>query len=176
MKQEELKYGRKDDEILGILFDISWLWEEYLATILMQYGFKHPNNRRMKGGIYLGYDSGNKCKASLVRYPDFYNKESHGVIIDAKYKKSIDEKEDVNQMITYMYRLKGHLGIFIQPSIEPNGKEVNLQGYGIDAQARLMIYPFLIPTQVSDYKDFKKSMEEEEDSLKTMLINQCAYG
>lgn len=176
LKQEELKYGRNDDEILGILFDISWLWEEYLATILMQYGFKHPNNRRMKGGIYLGYDSGNRCKASLVRYPDFYNKESHGVIIDAKYKKSIDEKEDVNQMITYMYRLKGHLGIFIQPSIEPNGKEVNLQGYGIDAQARLMIYPFLIPTQVSDYKDFKKAMEEEEDSLKTMLINQCAYG
>ena len=75
-----------------------------------------------------------------------------------------------------MYRLKGHLGIFIQPSIEPNGKEVNLQGYGIDAQARLMTYPFLIPTQVSDYKDFKKAMEEEEDSLKTMLINQCAYG
>lgn len=48
------------------------------------------------------------------RYPDFYREEDC-YIIDAKYKREIS-RDDIHQMITYMYRLKGKNGLFIQPS------------------------------------------------------------
>ena len=63
---EEVKYGESSDEICGILFDGAWLWEEYVNTILSNHGFKHPENKLHKGGIYLFDDH------SGIRYPDFY--------------------------------------------------------------------------------------------------------
>ena len=53
LRVEELKYGESDDEVFGILFDGAWLWEEYVNTILQDYGFVHSENKRSKGGIYL---------------------------------------------------------------------------------------------------------------------------
>ena len=53
LRMEEVKYGETDEEICGILFDGAWLWEEYLNTILQKEGFKHPENKKHKGGIYL---------------------------------------------------------------------------------------------------------------------------
>lgn len=63
------------------------------------------------------------------RYPDFY-KEHDYTIIDAKYKVEINNREDVHQMITYMYRLRGKYGIFIQPTSQedPLRKTYYLQG------------------------------------------------
>lgn len=75
---EEVKYGETDEEICGILFDGAWLWEEYLNTILQKEGFKHPENKKHKGGIYLFEDH------SGIRYPDFYK---DGIVLDAKYKR-----------------------------------------------------------------------------------------
>ena len=48
-----LKYGKKDNKIYGLLFDGAWLWEEYLFTILVSYGFRHPRNKMGKDHIYL---------------------------------------------------------------------------------------------------------------------------
>lgn len=36
LRMEEVKYGETDEEICGILFDGTWLWEEYLNTILQK--------------------------------------------------------------------------------------------------------------------------------------------
>ena len=46
LSHERLRYGQNKDEIYGILFDVSWLWEEYLNTLLVPLGFMHPNNRQ----------------------------------------------------------------------------------------------------------------------------------
>ena len=45
LRMEEVKYGENDEEICGILFDGAWLWEEYVNTILCNFGFIHPQNK-----------------------------------------------------------------------------------------------------------------------------------
>ena len=69
LRHEELKYGRNDNEIYGILFDGAWLWEEYLNTILKDCGFTHPQNKLSKGRVYLFKDR------TCSRYPDFYRED-----------------------------------------------------------------------------------------------------
>lgn len=68
------------NKIHGILFDVSYLWEEYLATILTKQGFQHPNNRKGLGCIYLAEYN------RLPRYPDYY-REYDRLIVDANIKR-----------------------------------------------------------------------------------------
>nr|WP_255400126.1 McrC family protein [Prevotella sp. MGM2] len=157
-----MKYGAKDDKIYGILFDVSYLWEEYLASILTKQAFKHPNNKERTGRIYLA-----KHKR-FPRYPDFYREED-SFIIDAKYKREIN-RDDIHQMITYMYRLKGKNGLFIQPSDRICQKEsYDLLGYGIDDNAGLQTYFYPISQIANDYKQFVADMILSENILKLQI-------
>lgn len=159
LKHEKIKYGEKTNKIYGILFDVSYLWEEYLATILTKQDFKHPNNKRRTGRIYLTKDN------LYPRYPDFY-REHDNTVIDAKYKREIS-RDDVHQMITYIYRLKGLNGIFILPSDNIYRKdESDLLGYGVDNNAKLQTVYYPIPQEISDYKQFIAEMIQSENILK----------
>ena len=40
------------------------------------------------------------------------------LILDAKYKSQIDYVADVNQVITYLYRMKGRIGMFVHPTTD----------------------------------------------------------
>lgn len=159
LRHEKIKYGVKEDKIYGIMFDVAYLWEEYLSTILIKRGFKHPNNKKGIGRIYLTKHN------MFPRYPDFYREYDH-TIIDAKYKREIS-RDDVHQMITYMYRLKGLNGTFIQPSNKIYQKEASdLLGYGADSNAKLQTYFYPISQATSDYKQFVADMVLSEDVLK----------
>ena len=170
LSHEQLKCGQNKNEIYGILFDVSWLWEEYLNTLLVPLGFKHPNNRQNIGGIWLGYSlTENKRRNVFLRYPDFYDKERN-IILDAKYKSQIDSVADVNQVITYLYRMKGRIGMFVHPTADKNGlKSYSLRGYGDDSDARLIEYQFHIPTEVSSYEDFEWNIRPSEIALKEQI-------
>ena len=162
LKHEKIKYGEKEDKVYGILFDISYLWEEYLATIFERQGFKHPNNKKGTGRIYLTKDK------LYPRYPDFY-RELDNTIIDAKYKREIS-RDDVHQMITYMYRLKGLNGIFVQPSENIyQSTSHDLWGYGADDNAKLKTFYYSISQEKSDYKQFVSDMIQSEDILKSQF-------
>lgn len=162
LKHEKIKYGLKKDKIYGVLFDISYLWEEYLATILTKQGFVHPNNRKKIGRIYLAK------KNSFPRYPDFY-READNIIIDAKYKKVIDTREDINQIITYLFRLKGKYGIFIQPTnLAFEEKCYDLFGYGEKNAAQVKIYKYPIPQSVKNYKEFITEISKSETFFKDL--------
>ena len=167
---EQLRYGQSKDEIFGILFDVSWLWEEYLNTLLVPLGFKHPNNRQNNGGVWLGYSlRENKKRNVFLRYPDFYDKE-RSIILDAKYKNQIDYVADVNQVITYLYRMKGRIGMFVHPTVDENElKSYSLRGYGDANDARLIEYQFHIPTEASSYEDFEKNIMLSETALKEQI-------
>lgn len=161
LRHEKIKYGAKEDKIYGVLFDVSYLWEEYLASMLTKQGFKHPNNKQGTGRIYL-------AKNKFPRYPDFYREEDC-YIIDAKYKREIS-RDDIHQMITYMYRLKGKNGLFIQPSDKIWQKEsYDLLGYGTDNNAKLQKYFYSIPQTANDYKQFVADMLLGEDMLKVQM-------
>lgn len=69
LRHNKIKYGAKDDRIHGVLFDVSYLWEEYLASILTKQGFKHPNNKQGTGQIYL-------AKINFLVIPIFIEKKT----------------------------------------------------------------------------------------------------
>lgn len=156
----QTKHGlnQSQQKIHGLLFDVAWLWEEYLATLLGE-DFEHPQNKVSKGGISV-FQSGNGRKV----YPDFYSRPL-GVVLDAKYKKlETTEKgiarEDLFQLITYSYISKAQLAGLIFPS---TGREIDndigtLEGYG----GILKKWSLLIPQKSSSYDDFVKQIQESE--------------
>lgn len=153
LEHQNLKYGESNHKICGIMFDASWLWEEYLATLLPS--FEHPQNRKSSGMIYLAKNN------SLQRYPDFYKGKIDGIVLDAKYKYKID-RNDEHQIISYMYRLKSKIGGFILPSdSEALKKSFSLLGYGNDMQ----IHFLEIPQDAQTFSDFSKQIRKNEDKF-----------
>lgn len=159
LRMEEVKYGESSDEICGILFDGAWLWEEYVNTILSNHGFKHPENKLHKGGIYLFDDH------SGIRYPDFYKDD---MVLDAKYKRlgSYDkvsklDRNDVHQVMAYMTTLKVNSGGFIAPFEQKQSKVPTSHLKG--SAATLSIFGIEICKSATSYSDFCEKMGEMED-------------
>lgn len=166
LRMEEVKYGESSDEICGILFDGAWLWEEYVNTILSNHGFKHPENKLHKGGIYLFDDH------SGIRYPDFYKDD---MVLDAKYKRlgSYDkvsklDRNDVHQVMAYMTTLKVNRGGFVAPLEQKESKVPTSHLKG--SAATLSIFGIEICKSATSYAEFCEKMGEMEaefvDSLK----------
>lgn len=166
LRMEEVKYGESSDEICGILFDGAWLWEEYVNTILSNHGFKHPENKLHKGGIYLFDDH------SGIRYPDFYKDD---MVLDAKYKRlgSYDkvsklDRNDVHQVMAYMTTLKVNRGGFVAPLEQKESKVPTSHLNG--SAATLSIFGIEICKSATSYAEFCEKMGEMEaefvDSLK----------
>lgn len=153
LRHQKIKYGVSDSRINGIMFDASWLWEEYLAKILP--AFEHPQNRKGIGRICLAANN------SLQRYPDFYKGEINGVVLDAKYKHDIS-RDDEHQVISYMYRLKSKIGGFLLPK-ESSAAVVSyaLLGYGNN----LNLHYLQIPQSAQSFKEFSDLMHTYEESF-----------
>jgi len=175
-------FGTKNDQIKGIIFDVAWLWEEYLNTLLKKHNFEHPRNRPKIGGLsiieYTDYEDGKKPPPSPQVYPDFYNNENEEIIIvaDAKYKPLDHEKrkylddDDIKQMIMYSYTLKAKRAILIHPGtndIEAENmtklhkKTGVLMGYETPIN-RLSVK---IPQGKIKFKEFKTEMEKQEEEF-----------
>ena len=166
LRMEEVKYGESSDEICGILFDGAWLWEEYVNTILSNHGFRHPENKLHKGGIYLFDDN------SGIRYPDFYKDD---MVLDAKYKRlgSYDkvsklDRNDVHQVMAYMTTLKVNRGGFVAPLEHKQSKvpTSHLQG----SMATLSLFGIEICKSATSYAEFCEKMGEMEDGFVESLI------
>ena len=161
LNREKHGLGYQEKKIHGILFDVSWLWEEYVYTLLPK-GFLHPRNKEKKGGILVFSDGKRKV------YPDFYDRERK-IVLDAKYKKlEFTEKginrEDLFQLISYSYILEAEKAGLIFPSIEQSvNREIGkLAGYG----AQLKKWSIQIPKNASSYNEFYKMMEISEEIFK----------
>lgn len=158
--------GGESNNIHGILFDIAWLWEEYLNTILKD-NFTHSKNKQGKDGISLF------SERTRTVFPDFYNQE-HRFVIDAKYKKleltaKGISREDLYQIVTYSYILKAKRAGVVFPS---NGdtkynKIGILSGYG----AEVFKHSFHIPSKVNTYRDFVLDIKNSEDIFNNNVIS-----
>lgn len=166
LRYEEIKYGRSEDEIYGVLFDGAWLWEEYVNTILKDKGYIHPQNKIRKGKISLFTDG------SGVRYPDFYKDD---IVLDAKYKRYADMKlqnidgEDLHQVITYMYILGARYGGLVVPRQHKQDDIVQtskiLKGYG----GRMNIYSIIVDSSVQNFRDYCMQMNQHENVFISLL-------
>ena len=164
LSREKHGLGPQAQRVHGILFDVAWLWEEYVYTLLPK-GFVHPRNKDKTDGISVF--SVGKQKV----YPDFYDRERK-IVLDAKYKKlEFTEKginrEDLFQLISYSYILKGEKAGLIFPSMEQsvNSEIGKVAGYG----AQLKKWSIRIPQNASSYSAFCKMMENSEENFKAII-------
>ena len=157
LNREKHGFGYQEQKIHGILFDVAWLWEEYVHTLLPR-EFIHPRNKEKKGGISVF--SGGKRKV----FPDFYHKELK-IILDAKYKKlELTEKginrDDLFQLISYAYILQAEKAGLIFPSIDQTvSSEIGkVEGYGV----LLKKWSIQIPQKTSSYSEFYEMLGKSE--------------
>ena len=167
LNQEKHGLGYQDQKIHGILFDIAWLWEEYVHTLLPK-DFIHPRNKEKLGGISVF--SVGKRKV----YPDFYQEELK-IVLDAKYKKlELTEKginrEDLFQLISYSYILKAEKAGLVFPSEDKviDNEIGKLAGYG----ALLKKWSIQIPQNFSSYREFCEMMENSEEIFKRNITKE----
>ena len=183
LRHEELKYGREENKIYGILFDGAYLWEEYIYTILKDLDFLHPRNKEKTDGINL-------LNKKWTVYPDFYNYNKQ-IVLDTKYKmlnKDNDKIDgsDKHQIISYVYTLGAKIGGFVYPS---ENKEFSFDNIGIlnreynknileDYSPSIFKYAFLISNKKSNEEnfeninEFKKEIEESENDFKEKIKNE----
>ena len=178
LRHEELKYGREEDKIYGILFDGAYLWEEYIYTILKDLNFKHPRNKEKTDGINL---LNNKWSV----YPDFYNYDKK-IVLDTKYKMLNKNNEEIDgsdkhQIISYVYTLGAKIGGFVYPS---ENKEFSFDNIGIlnreynknileDYSPSIFKYAFLIPNEnFKNIKEFANKIKTSEDNFKEKIENK----
>ena len=167
LNQEKHGLGYQDQKIHGILFDVAWLWEEYVHTLLPK-DFIHPRNKEKLGGISVFFVGKRKV------YPDFYQEELK-IVLDAKYKKlELTEKginrEDLFQLISYSYILKAEKAGLVFPSKDKvvDNEIGKLAGYG----ALLKKWSIQIPQESSSYSEFCEMMENSEEIFKSNITKE----
>ena len=167
LSREKHGLGPQSQRVHGILFDVAWLWEEYVHSLLPK-GFIHPRNKDKTDGISVFSDGNRKV------YPDFYDRERK-IVLDAKYKKLEDtekgiNREDLFQLISYSYILKAEKAGLIFPSEKKavDSEIGKLAGYG----AVLKKWSIHIPKTTLSYSEFCNMIEISEEIFKRNIANE----
>lgn len=94
-----------EDEVSGVVFDGSWLWEEYLAHILSDQGFSHCVKGKSPEGMLYSLRNSRTGRDVGAMFPDFVLKKDgrYLQIADAKYKQPGLVRNDRLQMIAYAH-------------------------------------------------------------------------
>lgn len=194
LRHEKMGYGQSSQRAYGVLFDGAWLWEEYLNLTMSKAGFTHPKNKTGEGAIYPFRGRTNKYK----RYPDYMK---DNIIADAKYKRLLTlsenfsnvtdniQRDDLNQMISYLHITSSKVGIFIGPTeivlMDPdNGefysddtiafstKELQILKVGdlMGDGGQIVIIGVNIPRHSQNFEEFSAVMHRTEIVLQNNLI------
>jgi len=173
LRHEELKYGQEEDEVYGVLIDAAWLWEEYLATILVG-KFSHClRDKRPKFFLFR------PNRQQII--PDYLSLDKK-IVADAKYIPLNEQKyyqEDGEKAtgiyyktITYMYRFCSNKGFLLYPhpdeEVLPIKEEIITEIDGVNGGSITKL-GLRIPRGCSDYFEFANRMEEEESKFYNQL-------
>ena len=170
--KHDIGYGNK--KISGVLFDASWLWEEYLSLLLKEY-FYHPDNKRQKHTQQFFHNEDTKKQGQI--YPDYISKNNEDrIIADAKYKTRENiGRLDYQQILSYMFRFDAKKGYFIYPYPKTHTEENTIfslnRGTTFEKNVeprpdvKVQKYGFPIPSGCSNFQDFSDEMEKSEEIL-----------
>lgn len=170
LNYKKLSFGFVSKNIHGILIDIAWLWEEYLAILLSD--FCHAQNQKHKGGLYLFTDkNGNKIQKI---YPDFYKEniiaDAKYIMLDKKISYSINDTRLTDiyyKTLSYMLATRAKHGLLLFPT---NDKEASCKTYTIGkSDCTLTKVPFFVPQKAKSYKDFCEILQNSEKIFKDKL-------
>ena len=182
LRHQRHQIGEGGKRIYGILFDGSWLWEEYINKLCGK-DFYHPRNKIKYGKQYL-FHSADAGRMKGEVYPDFISRsDKPRIIVDAKYKPSENiGNRDYLQMLAYMFRFDSKKGIYVYPENENGIKETYYLRSNVDfgdtkSQVRddveIKKMGIIIPGVSDDktYDDFERGIKKSEESfLKTMKL------
>lgn len=167
-----LSLSQEPDQVYGVLFDISYLWEEYLATVLEPQGFEHPRNKAGLGALYLDRNQ------SFLAYPDFYRLSSDStlaepradLVLDAKFKRYdtyAPARDDIVQMLTYLHVLKAPRAFLLCPTQRADPLVSHYEFCGLGGTVDVAFLP--IPAQAESFADFCTQMAQAEAELLASL-------
>ena len=179
LRHNKLNYAEAKDKIYGIVFDVSWLWEEYLNKVFLERGFSviHPENKMERGGKNLLKHNNIE---RYPRYPDYYTSDNKRVL-DAKYKrlknKSSDDagwRNDLHQIITYIFLFGAKRGIFLFPDVSSDpdvGTELIKEGIlnNVDYPVSVEMCSLVIPQNAENYKSFEMMIKKNEECFVNCL-------
>jgi 5-methylcytosine-specific restriction endonuclease McrBC regulatory subunit McrC len=171
LRHEKITFGKEKDKVYGLLFDGAWLWEEYLNTFLKD-EFIHPENKTGKNRHYL-------FENFQSIYPDFISRAEPKSVGDAKYiplgrQHSYSENSEratsiYYKTIAYMYRFSSDNGFLLFPNQETSFFET----YKIkETSGILKKIGLAIPQSSENFKEFIKTMNENEIELKLNLLTE----
>ena len=181
LKKERISHGSQNNKVHGILIDASWLWEEYIATIIKETGFvHHTTSNSFK--LFKDVETGNKFQNII---PDYIWTLNNGkeIVADAKYiplnRFDNTDAERASAIyyktIMYMYRFATNKGYLLYPySEEENENEKNdVIDYEIDNEKGCHLYKIrlTIPKCEGEYSDFKTNIATNEQGFIENLQN-----
>ena len=159
-------YNESSEEVSGVVFDGAWLWEMYIASLLEKEGFLHAQyGRRGRIDLFKGAKTG----MSQI-YPDFYSKEDK-IVLDTKYKRARDEREDLFQLLSYVFITGSrYCGLIYPPQEEPNtgglGPVGINQQYHSEKECFWWSFAYSsLPPAGASVQDFAAFMRREEERL-----------
>ncbi|MCX6250481.1 MAG: hypothetical protein NTX61_06995 [Bacteroidetes bacterium] len=104
----------------------------------------------------------------------FRDNRKRRLVVEAKYKKLQDDnklnREDLYQVISYMYRLKAEYGVILYPANSEYIKtyEMNEESYG-GKNALFIKYSMNIPMETPVYKEYTVRFLESEERMKNFF-------
>ena len=180
-----------EEEVSGVVFDGSWLWEEYVATVLEKAGLRHGTEPVLRVFKY-------KDKRFV---PDFYRPNGSGeqecdIVLDAKYKRSnpAGQREDVHQVLCYLLLTGAKLGGLVFPPVDErceSADDCNSETYGAESGRWSSVKNIASPyskqgsirwscfswasikdENMASWDAFRKYMESQEGRLKELPSGQ----
>lgn len=117
LRNERISHGTQSDKVHGVLIDVAWLWEEYLAIVLSKVGFKHHTSQN-SFKLFENVDS-ERCFQTII--PDYLHEKNY--VADAKYIplhrfEHLDAERAAAvyyKTIMYMYRFATPKGFLFHP-------------------------------------------------------------
>jgi len=159
LRDEGAGLYHQHQEAEGVIFDGSWLWEEYLWTLLQPLGFEHPENKKKDGAW--------KPLNGVKFYPDFFHRGSRA-ILDAKYKRGenrYDGRQDhARQVFGYMFLLNAIHGGLVKPDGVLDDPE-QISRKVINTEPAFWHDFVLTPSKKSTAIDFVAEMRRKEDEF-----------
>lgn len=181
LRNERISHGMQSNKVHGVLIDVAWLWEEYLAIVLKDVGFRHYTNKN-GFSLFANVENGELFQKVV---PDYLHTNKY--VADAKYiplhryeRLDADRAAAVYyKTIMYMYRFATSKGFLFHPchneDIQNKNNEecVVKSDYVIDNGKECHLYKFgmIIPSAKEDFRDFSEEMCNVENNLKN-LINE----
>lgn len=156
-------FDNAEDDSFGILIDISWLWEEFIAIKLL-------DEKKYRHLIVAKKDESLQWAHKEYWYPDFIeigDEKSRRNVFDAKYKFwEWNNDADVHQLLSYLFLTGGEKCGVIYPTEKRKDieyKELKAYASFYDNAAQIYELPLYIPQ--SDNMEYIKYCEEIEKSI-----------